>query len=592
MYPSHGKFGTSTILATTSLVLRLVLLILESRTKQGYLRDPYKALPTEQTVSNLNRAFLFWVNDVILLGNYKLLLYHDLPALDDKLQSRRLRIQVEGLWGKIGKSDLKNASGHGGALLWVMIKFFRGSLLLNAVPRLLMIAFRYSQPVFINSAIKYVTKPSLTADARDDTGYYLILAALAIYVGLAVSFAIYYQSHNRIKTQTRGALIGLVHAACLKMRDGVYDDAAAVTHMSSDTDNVENLAWVCQEIWAQTIEFFIGIVMLWFQVGWWCLAPVVIVILFTQVAKRTGNRIGEFMADWQKTKQKRIALTTSMIEYIKNIKMMGMASSIMDKVQESRMVDLVTGLDYRWIIVYINLGVVTLILYAADAHFRGESLDPTIAFTALATVTLVTTPAKTILSLFQQLATLRGCAARIQKYLLEPPQDDQRVLIEPESHISGSPGNDDLGEDDSPAIIIKNAVLRPAESAGICLNKISAELLMGSLTILYGAVGTGKTTLARAILGDIAPDSGSILVSTKRIGYCAQKPWLVNASIKDMICGFRDETGIDEEWYKTVIHACGLGEDIEKMPSRDLGIVGSRGVTLSGGQKQRVVRAK
>lgn len=108
MYPSHGKFGTSTILATTSLVLRLVLLILESRTKQGYLRDPYKALPTEQTVSNLNRAFLFWVNDVILLGNYKLLLYHDLPALDDKLQSRRLRIQVEGLWGKIGIQTIHN----------------------------------------------------------------------------------------------------------------------------------------------------------------------------------------------------------------------------------------------------------------------------------------------------------------------------------------------------------------------------------------------------------------------------------------------------------------------------------------------------
>lgn len=288
----------------------------------------------------------------------------------------------------------------------------------------------------------------------------------------------------------------------------------------------------------------------------------------------------------------------------------------MDKVQESRMVDLVTGLDYRWIIVYINLGgkhhvhyvpqtelqltqsvngigilapVVTLILYAADAHFRGESLDPTVAFTALATVTLVTTPAKTILSLFQQFATLQGCAARIQKYLLEPPRDDQRVLIEPQLHI---PGSVRYGDDGSPAIIIKDAVLRPAASAGVCLDRVSAELHTGSLTILYGAVGTGKTTLARAILGDIAPDSGSILVSTKRIGYCAQKPWLVNASIKDMICGFEDGTTIDEEWYKTVIHACGLGEDIEKMPSRDLGIVGSRGVTLSGGQRQRVVCAK
>jgi ATP-binding cassette subfamily C (CFTR/MRP) protein 1 len=62
------------------------------------------------------------------------------------------------------------------------------------------------------------------------------------------------------------------------MRDSVYDDAAAVTHMSSDTDNVENLAWLFQETWAQTVEFLVGMGMLWNQLGWWCLTHLVIVI--------------------------------------------------------------------------------------------------------------------------------------------------------------------------------------------------------------------------------------------------------------------------------------------------------------------------
>jgi len=62
------------------------------------------------------------------------------------------------------------------------------------------------------------------------------------------------------------------------MRDGIYDDAAAITHMSSDTDNVENLAWLCQEIWTQTVEFLIGMGMLWNQLGWWCLTPLAIVV--------------------------------------------------------------------------------------------------------------------------------------------------------------------------------------------------------------------------------------------------------------------------------------------------------------------------
>jgi ABC-type transport system involved in cytochrome bd biosynthesis fused ATPase/permease subunit len=108
--------------------------------------------------------------------------------------------------------------------------------------------------------------------------------------------------------------------------------------------------------------------------------------------------------------------------------------------------------------------------------------------------------------------------------------------------------------------------------------------------VFFGPIGAGKTTLARAILGDIAPDSGSIAVSSKHIAYCAQKPWLINSSIKAMVCGLADEKEIDDEWYQTVICACGLDEDIKQLSGADFAAVGSRGVTLSGGQRQRVVR--
>lgn len=79
------------------------------------------------------------------------------------------------------------------------------------------------------------------------------------------------------------------------------------------------------------------------------------------------------MVEWQRAKQDRIGITTSMIDYIKGIKMvrsatkafiksltnmllqMGMTKYITDTVQGSRVTDLVTGLDYRWIVVYFNL---------------------------------------------------------------------------------------------------------------------------------------------------------------------------------------------------------------------------------------------
>jgi ATP-binding cassette, subfamily C (CFTR/MRP), member 1 len=227
-----------------------------------------------------------------------------------------------------------------------------------------------------------------------------------------------------------------------------------------------------------------------------------------------------------------------------------------------------------------------------------DSLDPTKAFTSIAIITLVTTPANALLALFPQFANVYGCATRIQKYLLEPSRDDKRILLEQYLTISSSNENGEADEngmnskptiDNSLAVIIEDVVLRPATEADICLDGLSTQLKKGSLNVICGAVGTGKTNLARAILGDVAPDQGSIAVSTKRIGYCAQKPWLMNSSIKTMVCGPLGETEVDEEWYKTVICACGLQEDIEQLSGGDLEAVGSRGATLSGGQRQRVV---
>lgn len=73
-------------------------------------------------------------------------------------------------------------------------------------------------------------------------------------------------------------MIGLIHARCLTLRDGVYDDAAAVTHMSNDVDGIDTIVYLTQETFAQTIELMIGMYLLSGQLGWWCLTPIFIVL--------------------------------------------------------------------------------------------------------------------------------------------------------------------------------------------------------------------------------------------------------------------------------------------------------------------------
>jgi ATP-binding cassette, subfamily C (CFTR/MRP), member 1 len=59
--------------------------------------------------------------------------------------------------------------------------------------------------------------------------------------------------------------------------------------------------------------------------------------------------------DWQAAKQKRIGITSSMLDSIKNIKMMGMANTIMGRIQEFRLAEIAQGNRFRWMIVYMNM---------------------------------------------------------------------------------------------------------------------------------------------------------------------------------------------------------------------------------------------
>lgn len=104
--------------------------------------------------------------------------------------------------------------------------------------------------------------------------------------------------------------------------------------------------------------------------------------------------------------------------------------------------------------------------------------------------------------------------------------------------------------------------------------------------MIVGPVGSGKSMLLSVLTGEIPLTRGSVRIPQNLIAYCDQSPWLRNASIRDNIIF---QTKYEDDWYQTVLWACGLQHDVSIMPRGDMSLVGSGGDALSGGQKQRVV---
>jgi len=76
----------------------------------------------------------------------------------------------------------------------------------------------------------------------------------------------------------RGALIGLIYQRSLHAQNASYEDGSAVTLMSTDVDNVQDVGEMFHEAWAYLLEVIIGTSLLATQIGWSWPIPLVIIV--------------------------------------------------------------------------------------------------------------------------------------------------------------------------------------------------------------------------------------------------------------------------------------------------------------------------
>ena len=163
------------------------------------------------------------------------------------------------------------------------MKSLKEPFLAAIIPRLILIIFRYSQPILIKESINYVV--AYPTSAEGNHGYWLVVSAVGIYVGLAVrsnapslelnanvqlqiSTGVYRHRINKLKLMTKSSLVGLIHDKTMKSPGIVYDNGETTTLMSTDADSLDGIAEMAHETWAQVIEVLIGIGLLASQVGW------------------------------------------------------------------------------------------------------------------------------------------------------------------------------------------------------------------------------------------------------------------------------------------------------------------------------------
>lgn len=241
-----------------------------------------------------------------------------------------------------------------------------------------------------------------------------------------------------------------------------------------------------------------------------------------------------------------------------------------------------SGLFACWVISPILLAVASLTAYVL-VH---GTLLPSVAFVSIGIFNTLETTLGSLPELFTLGLDSLVSLKRISIYLDEPEKQTELTLGEAISFHDASitwPSDSTSGDGD------------------FVLSSLSVSFPNHELSVISGKVGTGKTLLLSAILGEADLRKGSIHVPKPQqfegsnwiipgsVAYISQTPWLENSSLRDNILF---GLPMDKARYNKVLEACALKEDLSSLQDGDNTEIGVNGVNLSGGQKWRVTLAR
>ncbi|KAK1961243.1 ABC transporter [Colletotrichum sublineola] len=570
---------------TAALVIKSSLLVLEAIEKRKFLLPEWRHKGPEETAGVFSRGLLFWLRGILVKGRKTLLSPTDLDPLAEGLGTARLSCTFWAIWDK--------QSNRPSGLVSVLFRTLRWSIFAPIIPRLAQVAFTLCQPLLLREFLRYLAGEA-TFVGR--TGYAFIITYGLVYLGIAISGCIYWRLTYKCLVKMRGCLVAAVYEKTTRIDTARYDMTTAVPLISTDMERIIAGFKDVHEIWANTLQVAISVWLLYRELGIACVAPAVVATVSSLGSMLMSGFADKAQVAWMEATQDRVGATARAITGMKSIKLLGLSQSVYDMLQKQRGAELFAARHFRHIevltatIAFLPLllsPVFTFLVFVLQAQRAVRQLDTVKAFTSLGLLQLMTQPLVWLFQAIPLLVASQGCLGRIEKYLHAEPKIKTRL-----SNIAVDLRDSSLAEAGN-AIIIRDGELRWTPTKPT-LTDVNIEIPACRLTMIIGPIASGKSTLARALIGELPYIQGDIRIFTKGgastdIAFCSQEPFIMYGTLFDNITGF---SSFDSTWLDSVIHAVDLENDIAALPHGIATNVGSRGTRLSGGQQQRVAIAR
>lgn len=178
-----------------------------------------------------------------------------------------------------------------------------------------------SQPFLISSMLAHIRDPHRSSFADD----YKMLGAFALnFVGSAIFASWYSHSVARFSVKLRSVLISAIYDKALGARDQETDLGSATVLMNVDLEKVlEGMKYV-HEIWAVPIGLIACLYILFRNLGWAFVVPLIVLVLAAALTWDIGDNMRSRNLDWVTKTEKRVTTMSKIASSLKEVRILGL----------------------------------------------------------------------------------------------------------------------------------------------------------------------------------------------------------------------------------------------------------------------------
>ncbi|KAM9823722.1 LOW QUALITY PROTEIN: ATP-binding cassette sub-family C member 9 [Neosynchiropus ocellatus] len=448
----------------------------------------------------------------------------------------------------------------------------------------------------------------------------------------------------------RGALLAMIYNKILRlstsnMSMGEMTLGQINNLVAIETNQLMWFLFLCPNLWAMPVQIVMGVILLYYLLGWSALVGASVIVLLAPVQYRIATKLADTQKSTLEHSTDRLKKTTEILKGIKLLKLYAWENIFCDGVEETRgkeLTSLKTFAFYTSMSIFMNAAIpiaAVLATFVTHQFIYDAGPSPSKAFAALALFHILVTPLFLLSTVVRFAVKALVSVQKLGEFLQSDEIGDDSwrngdmsvPLDSGKKHLGGTkainrkqPMRYQMDNYEHPT----RRQMRPSETEEVAvkvsngfftwgsnlstLSDINIRIPTGQLTMIVGQVGCGKSSLLLAMLGEMQAINGrvywsnfmvpesvaltclcvSLHVRSKNrysVAYATQKSWLLNATVEENITF---GSPFSKQRYKAVIDACSLQLDIDLLPFGDQTEIGERGINLSGGQRQRICVAR